>query len=194
MEAAVTDDHMTVAEFHQLEFDDNDPFLYELLTGELVKKKVLSPRHQLLLAELYDQVKAHVKASQAGTVLFAPVDVFLSDYDAPQPDLVFVEKAKANFITHDGVMGVPTLVVEVISPSSVFRDRVTKKQLYQQHGIQEYWLIEPADNFIEIFTLVDGRYDLLSAASPQEGTLNSGVLPGLTLNLKTLFGETESKS
>ncbi|MCY7357001.1 MAG: Uma2 family endonuclease [Rudanella sp.] len=189
MEAAVATDRITVAEFHQLEFDDDDPFLYELLAGELVKKKAPSPRHQLILAELYDQVKAHVKSGQLGTVLFAPVDVFLSDEDAPQPDLVFVEKARASIITNDGVMGSPTIVVEVISPSSVFRDRVTKKNLYQQHGVQEYWLIEPADDFIEIFTLTDGRYDLLSAASPEEGQLVSNVLPGLVLDLNSLFGE-----
>ncbi len=188
MEAAVATDQMTVAEFHQLEFDDNDPFLYELLDGELVKKNAPAPRHQLILAELYDQIKADVKFGQLGIVLFALVDVFLSDTDAPQPDLVFIETLRANIITNDGVMGAPTIVVEVISPSSVFRDRVTKKRLYQQHGVQEYWLIEPADDFIEIFALTDGRYDLLSAASPDEGQLFSNVLPGFVPDLRALFG------
>ena len=44
---------LTVAEFHQMEFDDNDTHLYELLDGELVKKKAPAPRHQLILASLY---------------------------------------------------------------------------------------------------------------------------------------------
>ena len=44
---------LTVAEFHQMEFDDTDTYLYELLDGELVKKKAPAPRHQLILASLY---------------------------------------------------------------------------------------------------------------------------------------------
>ncbi|GAA4394441.1 hypothetical protein GCM10023187_00240 [Nibrella viscosa] len=139
------------------------------------------------MAELYDQVKAFVKQAQLGRVLFAPVAVFLDEYTAPQPDLVFVPLANASIITQDGVMGVPALVMEVISPSSVYRDRVTKKELYARFGVQEYWLVDPADSFIEIFTLQEGQYQLLSAASTEEGRLTSGVLPGLTLDLKALF-------
>lgn len=120
-------------------------------------------------------------------MLFAPVDVFLNEYTAPQPDLVFVPQNNASIITHDGVMGVPALVVESISPSSVYRDRVTKKELYARFGIQEYWLVDPADSFIEILVLQQGQYHLLSAASAEEGQLISGVLPGLVLDLKALF-------
>ncbi len=68
-----------------------------------------------------------VLAGKLGEVLFAPVDVFLDDVNAPQPDLVFVATAQADIITTHGVEGVPTLVVEVISPTSVYRYRVTKK-------------------------------------------------------------------
>lgn len=179
---------LTVAEFHEMEFDDNDTHLYELLDGEIVKKKAPNPRHQLILAELYDQVKAFVRQqSQSGKVLFAPVDVFLDDVNGPQPDLVYVSHPKISLITTDGVMGVPDLIAEVISPSSIYRDRVTKKALFEQFGVQEYWLVDPADNFIEIYALADGHYELLSAASVEEGQLSSGVLPGLGLDLNTLF-------
>ena len=185
---AVEIQKLTVAKFHQLEFPDNDTHLYELLDGELVKKKAPSPRHQLILAELYDQVKAFVRQQpQPGKVLFAPVDVFLDDSNAPQPDLVYLSPDKVSLVTSDGVMGAPNLVVEVISPSSIYRDRVTKKALYERFGVPEYWLVDPADNFIEIYTLTDGYYKLLSAASVEEGQLSSGVLPGLVIDLNALF-------
>ena len=181
---------LTVAEFHQMEFGDDDTHLYELLDGELVKKKAPAPRHQLILAELYDQVKAFVRQQpQPGKVLFAPVDVFLDDNTAPQPDLVYLAPDTLNLITRDGVMGAPTLVVEVISPSSIYRDRVTKKALYERFGVPEYWLVDPGDNFIEIYVLTDGQYKLLSAASVEEGRLSSGVLPGLAPDLNALFAE-----
>ncbi|GAB4037376.1 Uma2 family endonuclease [Spirosoma gilvum] len=179
---------LTVAEFHQMEFDDNDPYLYELLDGELVKKRAPAPRHQLILAELYDQIKAYIRQQpQPGKALFAPVDVFLDDVNAPQPDLVYLAPDKLGLLTTDGILGAPSLVVEIISPSSIYRDRVTKKELYERFGVQEYWLIDPADNFIEIYSVVDGQYKLLSAASLEEGTLVSGVLPDLNIDVKTLF-------
>lgn len=185
---AVEIQKITVAEFHQMEFDDNDPYLYELLDGEIVKKRAPKPRHQLLLAELYDQVKAYVRQqAQPGKVLFAPVDVFLDDFTVPQPDLVYVAHQRLHLITDDGVMGTPELAFEVISPSSVYRDRVTKKAIYERFGVQEYWLVDPADNYLEIYALTNGQYELLSAASLEEGQLNSNVLPGLVLDLNTLF-------
>ncbi|MBC8153970.1 MAG: Uma2 family endonuclease [Bacteroidetes bacterium] len=185
---------LTAAEFHQMDFADDDSHLYELLNGELVKKRAPAPRHQLILAELYDQVKSFAKQHQAGRVLFAPVDVFLDDMTAPQPDLVFVGTDRLNLITSDGIMGVPTLVAEIISPSSIYHDCVIKKGLYERFGVQEYWLIDPADAYIEVFALQTqsgtqqpARYELLSAASVVEGVLTSHVLPGLTLDLVALF-------
>ena len=189
MVANVAIDKLTVAEFHQMEFDENDTYLYELLDGELVKKKAPAPRHQRILRDLSFAIHQFVMAGKLGEVLFAPVDVFLNEYNAPQPDLVFVAQNQIDLITNDGTMGVPTLVVEIISPSSIYRDRVTKKALYEQFGIQEYWLIDPADNYIEIFVLTDGEYKLRSAASLEEGQLVSVILPGLTIDLVALFGE-----
>ena len=179
---------LTVAEFHQMDFADDDPYLYELLAGELVKKNAPAPRHQLILAELYDQTKTFVRAKNLGSVLFAPVDVFIDDHTTPQPDLIFVGADRLNLITNDGIMGVPTLVAEVVFPSSIYHDRVTKKRLYERFGVVEFWLIDPAaDAYIEVYTLTDGRYELLSAASLIEGSLTSNVLPGLALDLAQLF-------
>lgn len=181
---------LTVAEFHQMEFDDDDTHLYELLEGELVKKKAPAPRHQLILASLYYQIETFVRQQpKPGKVFFAPIDVFLDDNSVPQPDLVYLAPDKLSLVTNDGVMGAPTLVVEIISPSSIYRDRVTKKALYERFGVQEYWLVDPADKFIELYALTDGQYKLLSAASLEEGQLTTGVLPGLALDLNALFGQ-----
>jgi Uma2 family endonuclease len=178
---------LTVADFHRMDFADDDPYLYELIDGELVQRKANAPRHQLVLGELVSALHQFTETNQLGEVLLGPVDVFLDDNTSPQPDLVFVAEARRTIITDDGVMGAPDLVVEVISPSSVFRDRVTKKALYERFGVAEYWLIDPADEFIEIYGLQNNRYELLGAASPLEGELVSAVLPGISLNLPELF-------
>ena len=112
----------------------------------------------------------------------------------PQPDLVYLAPDQVKLVTSDGVMGhpaggAPTLVVEVIFPPSIYCDRVTKKALYERFGVHEYWLVDPADTFVEIYALTDGQYKLFSAASVEEGQVSSGVLPGLMLDLNALFGQ-----
>lgn len=176
---------VTYAEYKALDVDDN--FLYELLDGELVQKSAPSPRHQKVLAELYDVVKAHVKANDLGTVLFAPVDVFLNEYNAPQPDLVFVAKAREALITDDGIMGAPDLVVEIISPSSVRRDRYDKMRIFKRFALPEVWLIDPANRSVEVHVLTGGEYELASFAA-ETGEVRSKALPELKVDVAALFG------
>ena len=194
MTANVDTEKMTVATFHQMEFDEDDTYQYELLDGDIVKKndptlRAPAPHHQRLVRKLLINLQLFVEKSNLGEMFDSPIDVFLDEFTAPQPDLVFIATDKAHLITDDGIMGAPTFVVEIISPTSVYRDRVTKKALYERFGIGEYWLVDPADAYIEIFSLANGRYELLSAASVQEGTLTSAALPGLALDLAGLFAE-----
>jgi len=187
MVAEVALQKMTVAEFREMELDDNDTSLYELINGEVFRRSAPTPRHQELLSELNDLIKAHVKTNQSGKVYFATIDVFLNNYTAVQPDLVFVPTDQLAMITTNGIEGVPALIVEIVSPSSIVRDRQVKYEVYEQAGVAEYWLVDPANQEIEVYQWQQQRYVLLSAASAIEGTLASAVLPGFVLDLKTLF-------
>ena len=74
------------------------------------------------------------------------------------PDVsVLCDKTK---FTDRGYEGVPKLIVEVISPSSVKRDRIEKRALYERMGVAHYWLIDPKNKNLEIYNLVDGIYVL----------------------------------
>jgi Uma2 family endonuclease len=172
-------------EYRQFEADDN--FLYELLNGRLVKKNAPSPRHQMILQNLNRSMDNHVYANKLGKVLFAPVDVFLDEYNAPHPDLVFVSKAKEKLITADGIMGVPDLVVEIVSPSSVVRDRVEKLKLYQKYQIPEYWIIDPVYESVEIYTLDKAGEYTNHAHVIKNGSVQSLVLKDWTLQVEKLF-------
>jgi len=187
METAVALQKMTVTEFQQMEFHDDDLHLYELINGELVRKTAPSPRHQSISFELSQQLGSFIKQKQLGRLYYAPIDLFLDDENGLQPDLLFIPTASAHLITNDGIMGPPALVIEIISPSSGYRDRIEKRAVYQRHGIQEYWLVDPQEELIEILTLDAGRYQPASAASPTEGQLVSSVLPGLMLNVAEIF-------
>ena len=119
---------ITYSQFRQMEFDDNDRFLYELINGVLIKKTAYQPLHQRISSQLFFQLNNFIEKGTLGEVFYGPLDVFLDEENVPQPDLVFVSNAHSSIIDDkDGILGVPDLVVEIISPSSIRLDRVDKK-------------------------------------------------------------------
>ena len=99
-----------------------------------------------------------------------------------QPGLVFVSAPRLSIIERRAIFGVPDLVVELVSPSTVSRDRYDKKQLYARFGVKEYWIGDPANKALEILTLKDSRYELHCVAE-EKGRLTSLVLTGLDFDL-----------
>ena len=62
-----------------------------------------------------------------GVVQHAPLDVVLDDHNVLQPDIVFIGEARRRIVTQIGIFESPDLVVEILSPSTEKRDRVTKR-------------------------------------------------------------------
>ncbi|MBC8043468.1 MAG: Uma2 family endonuclease [Rhizobacter sp.] len=175
---------VTYAEYRALDTDDH--FLYELINGELVQKSAPSPFHQLISGNLYTKLRAFVEGQNLGTVLFAPVDLFIDDNNTPQPDLMFIAAKNRHFITNDGVFGAPDLVVEIISPSSITRDRVEKQRLYHRFGIMEYWIVDPQNKSIEVYTHTPSGYEVHAFAA-EKGQVVSKVLTGFEVRLSDIF-------
>ena len=68
------------------------------------------------------------------------------------------------------------------------KDRVTKKDLYEQFGVREYWIVDPRNESIEVYQLENNRYRLFSFAA-EEGTTRSAVLPEFELEVSAIFPE-----
>jgi len=79
------------------------------------------------------------------------------------------------------------IVVEVISPSNVFSDRNRKKKTYQEIQVGEYWIIDPANKTFEIYHKDQTDKDSPILYVVEEGIIRSGILQGLTFNLKEVF-------
>jgi Uma2 family endonuclease len=184
MDTLVLEQKYTYADYRELDVDDN--LLYELLNGDLVKKSAPSPQHQTVVVNLLFAIKSFINEKNKGRVFVAPIDVFLDDYNVPQPDLIFISEAKKGIITQDGIMGVPDLVVEVISPSSWRRDRFEKMKLYKKYEIPEFWLIDPQNQSIEVFTYADNDFDVFSLGVETD-EIQSKVLDGFSIKVKTIF-------
>jgi Uma2 family endonuclease len=114
----------------------------------------------------------------------APTDVKLSETDIVQPDLAVVCDRSQIKETH--IEGAPTLVAEILSPSTEARDRGCKLDLYAEAGVNEVWLVKPYPWLIEVFVLTDAAYRRAGAYT-EENTFASPTFPDLQLDLAKLF-------
>ena len=177
---------ISIHEFRQTEFD-NDEAYYELINGYIMKKSAPRPQNQRISMKLSIQLGIFIKENKLGELFASPIDVFLDNFNAFQPDLVFVPTENLHIITDDGIIGVPDLIIEIISPSSVLRDRIDKKNVCERLKVKEYWIIDPQNQEIEIYSEENGRYELLSGVSIFEGELKSNILERISINLTELF-------
>jgi Uma2 family endonuclease len=178
---------ISIHEFRQMEFDENDDAYYELINGYIMKKSAPRPQHQRISMRLSIQLGTFIRENRLGELFASPIDVFLDNLNAVQPDLVFIPTENQAMITDDGIIGIPDLMIEIISPSSVLRDRVDKKNLYERLNVKEYWIIDPQYQDIEVYTVQNGRYELYSGVTMFEGALKSAIFEGITIDLAELF-------
>ena len=116
----------------------------------------------------------------------APIDMVLSPHRAVQPDVAFIAKDRLAIIQRV-IMGPADLVAEIVSLQGRSRDRIEKRDLYEQHGVKEYWIIDPEARTVEVLSLVQGRYELVQRSHPGE-TAASRLLPGFEVSAADLFG------
>ncbi len=159
---------------------------YEILEGELAVTPAPNVSHQWTLFKLGLILGSHVEEHELGTVLCAPCDVLLSEISVVQPDLLFVARERESIVEHQYVKGPPDLVVEILSPGTAHRDQGAKRQLYAQHGVPYYWLIEPVNRELLVFQLDAGDYRQVAAARGNE-TLVAPPFPNLTIPLARLW-------
>lgn len=159
---------------------------YELLEGELFVVPSPSTNHQRVVGRLYTILNTFVYDNGLGEVFTAPTDVVFDNHNIFQPDILYISKERLSIIKKLNIQGAPDLVVEVLSPSTIKRDRFDKRRLYFAHGVKEYWIVDPDNRLIETFT--QGDSDLQKAGVFSEETLlTSTLLPGLQLELTKIF-------
>jgi Uma2 family endonuclease len=178
---------ITYAEFIETDFPDDDHHHYELLDGELVIRNTPTIEHPRISRNLFVKLHLFVAERNLGEVLYAPITLFVGDYNAPQPDLLYVSAANKDALGGRVVERAPELAVEILSPSTVYHARHYKRKLYGRFGVKEYWLIDPQNKAVEVNALNSGDYELFSFAT-EKGTARAQVLNGFEIDLKELFG------
>ena len=159
---------------------------WELLNGELMMAPSPTSIHQAVSRRLFLLLNRFVEDRELGTVFYAPLDVVLSDVSVVQPDLMFVSNARMHILTQVNIQGAPDLVVEILSPSTASRDWRTKMDLYAEHGVEEYWVVDPDGQRIWVMARADATLADVANYGPAD-TLTSPVLPGFTADLSEVF-------
>jgi Uma2 family endonuclease len=161
----------------------NEDQRWEIIDGHPYAMSSPSLIHQTLSIALGHALFGHFKG-QPCAVFSAPLDVRLSDFDVVQPDLLVVCDQKQ--LNPGYVDGPPTLVIEILSPSTMRHDRIRKARLYAAAGVKEYWLVHPSPAMIEICLLDGETYRLVSGYTDMD-TLSSPTFPELSLDLSDIF-------
>lgn len=168
----------TYEEYYRLDDDQS----HEIIDGNLLIAPSPDMCHQDLSRKVFRLIDRFVTRNKLGEVFYAPFDVVLDSENTVQPDLIFVSAANVGIIKQRAIFGIPNLLIELISPSSVRRDRSDKKDLYARFGVKEYWIGDPANKSLEILTLKEGRYELHCAAEIK-GKLTSPTMTGLEFDM-----------
>ncbi|MBI2567085.1 MAG: Uma2 family endonuclease [Candidatus Schekmanbacteria bacterium] len=172
-----------------LTYDDycalpNDGRRYEILEGDLYVTPAPTTRHQRVSRNLQWILHDHVTHKRLGEILNAPIDVILSDTNVCQPDLVFIAAERRDIVTEKNLQGAPTLLVEILSPSSRRQDVTVKMNVYAKHGVPHYWILDPDARTVDEYVLEPDAvsYSLrgrIEGSSP----FRSAALPDLAVDL-----------
>ncbi|EON75315.1 hypothetical protein ADIS_4228 [Lunatimonas lonarensis] len=165
----------------------------ELIKGRIFKKAAAAPRriHQKVSIELSLRIAGFLKGMTC-EVYNAPFDVRFPKtstedkqiVDVVQPDIcVICDPAK---LDDRGCLGAPDLIVEILSPGNSKTELKHKYELYESHGVREYWIIHAETHDLLIYTLENGRY-VPSRLLTSGDVVESRVLPGLKLDLEEFF-------
>jgi len=167
----------------------------ELIDGFV---KLMSPApnslHQITEINLASEIQQFLKKKQC-KVFVAPFDVRLPKngetdgdkiYTVVQPDICIV--CDISKIDKRGCLGVPDLIIEIVSPSNLRHDIETKFQLYQKHGVREYWVVFPKEKIINVFIInQQGKYELVGMFA-EDAIVPVNIFNGeLQIDLKDIF-------
>ncbi len=167
-----------------LEWKDEDT-LAEWVDGEIVMTSPASKRDQEVSGFLYELLKIYVRNRDLGEIIQAPFQMKLEN-SGREPDLMFVAKKHLNRLESNFLDGPADLVIEIISPESIGRDRGEKFYEYERAQIPEYWLIDPETKRAEFYAFNKEKiYTLVLGGS--EGEFNSNILPDFWLDVSWLW-------
>jgi Uma2 family endonuclease len=172
--------------YRDLQSWPDDGRRYELHDGEVVVVPAPLPRHQIAMLELTDRLRTYAR-QHGGIVLVSPIDIVFNETNVLQPDIVVFTAARRHHVRLDEPIRVaPDVCVEVLSTGTASHDRGRKLQMFERFGVQEYWIIDPVAERVEVRALRQHQYELTLSAGRRDD-LCSAVLSGFSCAADAIF-------
>lgn len=154
----------------------------EWIHGVVIEMSPIHEKHDSLTRILATMFDTYLDLTGGRRVLQEPMGMRCTpELPARQPDVQVLLPDRMDYLQENQVAGPANLVVEVVSPESVKRDRGEKYAEYEQGGVDEYWIIDPQRKDASFF--VRGDDDLFHSRLPVEGAYTSHILPRLKISL-----------
>lgn len=155
--------------------------------GEVIFMSPASRKHQDLSDWLTTILRVYIRQRKLGQLLSAPFTIHLKVTEqGREPDLIFLKTENLGRLHDTYLEGPADLVIEIVSPESVSRDRGRKFVEYESEGIPEYWLIDPIRQQAEFYRLGDDSHYHLSLPDA-EGVYHSLSITGFWLEVDWLW-------
>ncbi|MFO7825354.1 MAG: Uma2 family endonuclease, partial [Cyclobacterium sp.] len=167
--------------------------MVELIKGKVFRSAAAAPRriHQEISGKVFNKLFNFLEKHPC-KVYVAPFDVRLpvkskkneDIYTVVQPDIcVICDKSKLDVM---GCIGAPDLIVEILSPGSNKKELKNKYEVFEESGVQEYWIIHPDEQTVMTYTLTTGKY-IPSRLFTSGDVIESNSIPGYRLDLEYVF-------
>ena len=137
-------------------FNERERF-YEIIGGEKYVPPSPNLNHNETIQNLMELFK-NILGKQNYKYYGEFVDVVLDNKHTVQPDFKIVGDF-SKIADGKNIKGAPDFIVEVLSPSNSSHDLITKKNLYQKHGVKEYWIVDISNKNVYVYLLENGAYD-----------------------------------
>jgi Uma2 family endonuclease len=165
----------------------------ELIDGQLITygDDGMSPApkdiHEEITMVLVALLLQFVPARELRT---APTDVHIDGINVVHPDLFWVNSKSGQCVRHeDGYLhGAPDLVVEILSPATAKQDKSTKYDLYEKHGVREYWIVDVDMQLVEVYPRQNEKFFRHGVFGTGDSFV-SPVLDGKTINSDAIFSD-----
>ncbi|PLR89083.1 Uma2 family endonuclease [Bacillus sp. T33-2] len=178
---------ISLEEFHKLRESTNR--LLEYIDGAVFMVPSPSTRHQRISSRLHASLFNFLEDKDC-EVFHAPYDVELRREDLEGTKIVVPDISvicDEDGIEENKYVGIPSLIIEIVSPSNQSHDLVHKLNLYMQYGVKEYWIVNPLLSTVQIYRLDEkGQYEQ-TAVIKETGIIHSDVLKGFTVDAQKIF-------
>lgn len=141
--------------------------------------------HQRIVGNLFREIRVYLKGKTC-TAYPAPFGVWLDtedDGNYVEPDITIV--CDPSKIQPKGCVGVPDMVIEVLSPATAKKDKAAKLRAYRTAGVREYWIADPSNQIVEVYRLADDN--VFPTVYGKDDTVAVGIFGDLHINMQDIF-------